>query len=182
MPFYMSTKGILHAYEFEYLKGEFANIRLEPTLILGIDHKNHARTKSNEEHLEKELFAIDIMQKSVKSLTVTTHLDKVRELMQLQSIRHIPIIENKKFVGMISDRDLLKVDLSGTFAFMEAKDIMTSIVIVTTDETPLAHIARVLLEEKISSLPVVDKSHHLVGIITRSDILRAVIYNRLVMK
>lgn len=177
----MSSKGVLHAYEFDYLKGELANIRLEPTLIIGTEHKKLApQIKSKQS--EKELFAIDIMQKAVKSLTQSTHLDKVRELMQQNSIRHVPITDNKKFVGMISDRDLLKVDLSGTFAFMEAKDIMTSIVIVTTDETPLAHIARVLLEEKISSLPVVDKSHHLVGIITRSDILRAVIYNRLVMK
>lgn len=173
----MSTKGVLHSCEFPYLKGELANVRLEPTLILGSDNKKQVQKDAN----SKELFAIDVMQKSIKSLPVSTHLDKVREMMKTHSIRHVPITDNKKLVGMISDRDLLKVDMSGTFAFLEAKDVMTTLIIVTTDETPLAHVARVLLEEKISSIPVIDKSNHLAGIITRSDILQVVINNRLVM-
>ena len=85
-------------------------------------------------------------------------------------------------IGMISDRDLLKVELAGTFLYLKAEDIMTTVLVVAEEETPLAHIARVLLEEKISALPIIDKSHKLVGMISRSDILKAVVYNRLVLK
>lgn len=63
-----------------------------------------------------------------------------------------------------------------------AIDIMTSVLVVAEEETPLAHVARVLLEEKISALPIIDKSHRLVGIISRTDILKTVVYNRLVLK
>jgi len=72
--------------------------------------------------------------------------------------------------------------MSGTFPFLKAANIMSTVLIVALDETPLAHIARVLMEEKISCLPVIDSNQLLVGMISRTDILRAVVYNRLVLK
>ena len=122
------------------------------------------------------------MAKPALSLSPTSSLFDVRKLMSEKNIRHIPILFQNKILGMISDRDLLKVDLSGTFPFMKAEDIMSTVLIVALDETPLAHVARVLMEEKISGLPIIDKNNFLVGMISRTDILRAVVYNRLVIK
>jgi len=178
MSFYLSTKGVLHPFEFRYLKGDFEKARLEPTLISNHDHSRDVKPTTT----NKDLFAIDIMNNPVKSMNAGTSLEDIRNLMQKENIRHIPITDQKKFVGMISDRDLLKVDMSGTFAFLKARDFMSTVVIIATEEVSLAHIARVLLEEKISALPVVNKSLQLTGMITRSDILKAVIYNRLVLK
>jgi CBS domain-containing protein len=59
---------------------------------------------------------------------------------------------------------------------------MNTLVVVATEDTPLAHIARVLLEEKISSIPIINKAFHLTGMITRSDLLRAIVYNQLILK
>lgn len=175
----MATKGILHPYQFRYLDGDFEYVRLEPTLISDkaklIAPPKHSTDKS-------DFYAIDIMTSPVKVLSQKASLDEVRNLMREKGIRHIPIIENHKFLGIISDRDLLKMDLSGTFAFLKAEDIMNTVVVVAHEETPLAHIAKVMLEEKISAIPVVNESHQLTGMITRSDILEVVIYNRLVLK
>jgi acetoin utilization protein AcuB len=176
MSFFLSTKGTLHPYNFKYLNGEFERARMEPTLISG--HKKEEKNAQKKE----DFFAIDVMSHPVRKESVDTPLDDIRDLMKKHNIRHIPIIENKKFVGLVSDRDLLKLDMSGTFAFLTAKDIMTTVVVVAHENTPLAHVARVLLEEKISAIPIIDDNHHLTGIVSRSDILKAVIYNQLVMK
>jgi CBS domain-containing protein len=120
-----------------------------------------------------DFFAIDVMNKPVLSKSIDSHLDEIRDLMKKHNIRHVPLIKDHMITGMISDRDLLKVELAGTFLYLKAEDIMTTVLVVAEEETPLAHIARVLLE---------DKSHKLVGMISRSDILRAVVYNRLVLK
>ena len=181
MSFFMSTKGVLHPYQFRYLLGDFEKARLEPTLISGPSQKNN-ENKNNDKKVEKTFFAIDVMTSPVKTLPVEAKLEQVRDLMKESGIRHIPITAHNKFIGMISDRDLLKLDMSGTFSFLKAIDAMNTLVIVALDETPLAHVARVLLEEKISALPVINKDHHLVGIISRSDILKVVIYNKLVLK
>jgi CBS domain-containing protein len=170
----MSTKGVLHHYDFRYLQGDFEKARLEPTLITG-----HTKKVAEE---KKDFYAIDVMSSPVKSLPVDETLENVRNLMKKEDIRHIPIVDNHKFVGIISDRDLLKLDMSGTFSFLKAQDVMNTVVIVADDETPLAHIARVLLEEKISAIPIINKKHALCGIISRSDILKVIVYNRLVLK
>lgn len=177
MSFFLSTKGQLHPYSFRYLEGDFEKARLERTEI----HSDKKWPNSLPKE-KQDFFAIDIMAKPVHTMNVDAPLVKVRELMKNKGIRHIPIVVNQKIQGIISDRDLLKVDMSGTFSFLKAEDIMTTVIVVALEETPLAHIARVLMEEKISCLPIINEGHQLVGMISRTDILKAVVYNRLVIK
>jgi acetoin utilization protein AcuB len=110
-----------------------------------------------------------------------TPIKVIKEKMKVVGAHHIPIVQNFKLIGLISDRDLLKIDQSSTFYFLKAFDIMTTVLVVCDEDTPIEHLAKVLLEEKISCLPVVDKNHKLTGLITRSDLLRVIIENRLVL-
>lgn len=179
MAFFLSTKGQLRPYQFNYLSGQFEKARLERTKI----HSNLSDTMPRTLPLnQKEFFAVDIMNKPVFSEPVDSLLQKIRDDMKIHGIRHIPLIKDQLLFGMISDRDLLKFETSGTFSFLKAEDVMTTVLFVAQEDTPLAHIARVLLEEKISALPIINKDHKLVGMISRTDILKAVVYNRLVLK
>lgn len=178
MAFFLLTKGHLHSYKFKYLEGTFEKARLERTEI----HSDERPLVSTLPENKQDFFAIDVMNKPVHSLPDTALLSDVQNEMKKHQIRHIPIVHEHKILGIISDRDLLKVEVSGTFYFLKARDVMTTVLVVAHEETPLAHIARVLLEEKISALPIINDQHHLVGMISRSDILRAVVYNRLILK
>jgi len=179
MAFFLTTNGQLRPYQFRYLEGDYERARLEPTEIHSELGNKVPRPVLKD---KKEFFAIDVMNKPVFALPVDSLLSTVRDEMKKHGIRHVPLIKEKKLMGMVSDRDLLKVESSGTFFYLKADSIMTTVIVVADEETPLAHIARVLLEEKISALPIIDESHHLTGMITRTDILKAVIYNRLVLK
>lgn len=178
MAFFLSTKGQLHPYQFKYLQGEFERTRMERTEIHCDSSQKITQTLPFE---QKEFFAIDIMNKPVFFESADSLLEKIRGDMKKYNVRHIPLVKDQILIGMISDRDLLKVEMAGTFLFLKAEDIMTTVLVVADEETPLAHIARVLLEEKISALPIIDKNQKLVGMISRTDILRAVVYNRLVL-
>lgn len=178
MAFYLLTNGHLHPYQFKYLEGAFEKARLERTQV----HTEPRDFVSTLPENKKDFYAIDVMNKPVHSLSADSLLSEVQNEMKKYQIRHIPITHEHKIRGIISDRDLLKVEVSGTFYFLKAADVMTTVLVVAHEETPLAHVARVLLEEKISALPIIDKQHHLVGMISRSDILRAVVYNRLILR
>lgn len=180
MSFFLATNGQLHAYHFRYLEGDFEKARLERTEIHS--EQTNIKPKKPLPETQKDFFAIDIMTSPVQTMPVGALLKDVKELMKSKEVRHVPILDGKNIIGMISDRDLLRVGASGTFPFLKARNIMSTVLVVALDETPLAHIARVLMEEKISCLPVINKDHHLVGMISRTDILRAVVYNRLVLK
>lgn len=179
MAFFISTNGILHSFQFDYLQDMGTSSRLEKTQL----HSESERPQSQKMYFEQvDLYAIDIMNKPLFSMPQSTHLDIIQKEMQKKKIRHIPIMKEKKLLGMISDRDLLKLDLSGVFSFLKAEEIMTKVIIVVEEDTPVALIARVLVQENISAIPVINKKHEITGIISRTDILKAVVGYRLVAR
>ena len=179
MAFFLSTNGQIHPYQFSYLAGDFEKARLEKTQI-------HSEIKLENKmplsEIQKDFYAIDIMKKTPFSVSSNIKIELIRYEMRQRDIRHVPVVDEGVIKGVVSDRDLLKVNQAGTFFFMKAKHIMSNVVVISEEETPIAHIARVFLEEKISAIPVIGKTQKLTGIITVSDILSAIIYNRLVMK
>jgi CBS domain-containing protein len=124
---------------------------------------------------------------TAKVITVTpeTRLNDARRIMDAENIRHLPVLENQRLVGIITRRGLLRADLSplnenGWNTSTEISDervgqLMTDSPITTLPDAALPKAARVMLENKITCLPVIDAQGGLVGILTSSDIFRALI-------
>jgi CBS domain-containing protein len=111
------------------------------------------------------------MTRSLHTASPNERLSSVGERMYQGGFRSMPVVDNGKLVGIISDRDLRKhVDLAGT----EVRLAMTHAVLTVTSRTFVSDVARLLLERKIGGIPVVDDGE-LVGTITTTDLLGALI-------
>lgn len=88
----------------------------------------------------------------------------------------MPVTEgNGKIIGMVTELDLLDAVNNGKeLSKTTASDIMTKEVITVPPETPISEIGKLMKEKNILRLPVV-KNGKLVGIVSRSDILRHLI-------
>ncbi len=125
------------------------------------------------------------MSTPVRSILPHTRLDDARKILNAEHIRHLPVIENGRLVGIITRRGLLRIDLSALDDGILRKEhhikeetigsIMTNNPITTIPDAMLAKSARVMLENKITCLPVVNDKKETIGIITSSDIFRAII-------
>jgi len=124
----------------------------------------------------------DIMQHDVACVRPETHLEEVVRLLQRRSVRHLPVLDHEDLVGIISDRDLksvlpspvTKLAATATPAHSDgltAGDIMTKRVITVEPMVSVEDAARMLMEERIGALPVMDGGA-LVGIVTETDVLR----------
>lgn len=132
-----------------------------------------------------QIFARDIMSSPVVTLPVTSSLAQAWDVVHSRRFRHIPILGAEDVVvGVLSDRDLfrgtMEAVLSGTTkshtqAGGSIQSLISRPVLVASPEAELRALARVLLEEHIGALPVVSEAVGLVGMITRSDILRALV-------
>jgi len=105
-------------------------------------------------------------------------------LLLSNDIRHLPVLSKGKLVGIITDRDLkealIPTDSSKAdqrsyhkIQNVKAKKIMTPKPVVISSEAPIDRAAQILLEHKISCLPVKGPKGSLVGILTVTDLLRA---------
>ncbi len=90
-------------------------------------------------------------------------------LMRENKIGGIPVIDDdRKLIGIVTNRDLrFQTDNSRLI-----REVMTSENLVTTQNPDLNEAAKILLENKIEKLPVVDGSGHLVGLLTYKDITK----------
>lgn len=110
-------------------------------------------------------------------------LGKAWRLMAEHQIRHIPVVSPDGLVGVITDRDVREAlpspaseaeaaEFAVAMDRMAVWDVMTEQVITVTPQTPLAQAAHLLARRKIGCLPVME-SDRLVGIVTKTDMLRA---------
>jgi len=106
------------------------------------------------------------------------------DLMKKSRIRRMPVVDkNGKLVGIVSDQDLLRVtpspattlsayEIPYLLSKVKVNDVMTKKVITVTEDTPVEEAARIMADNKIGGLPVVDESNIVAGIITETDIFK----------
>ena len=127
-----------------------------------------------------------LMKSPVRSLSPDATLNEARIFLHNYRVRHVPIIDsNGHLVGILSDRDLLREAAKSNDSLVEwlndsalntrkLREFMTKKVLTASPNARIRDIARAMFTERIGSIPVIDDDDDgiLVGIITRSDILR----------
>jgi len=112
-----------------------------------------------------------------------TTLPEATALMREKHIRRLPVMENGRLVGIITYGDLREAgpseatglsihEITYLLQRLGVEKLMTPKPFTVSPDTELTEAARLMLQHKIGSLPVVDNGT-LVGIITESDIFRA---------
>jgi acetoin utilization protein AcuB len=126
-----------------------------------------------------------IMTKNPNTLTSTQPIHDAARLLQAVTYHHIPVVDNDKLVGILSDRDIAGyispvLELSEetrSAAHRPVSEIMTTNLITVDISTSIECASILLLENNISCLPVIDEELRLQGIVTWKDILRFHVYH-----
>ncbi|MGA8843593.1 MAG: CBS domain-containing protein [Nitrososphaeraceae archaeon] len=135
----------------------------------------------------------DFMTKKVWTVDMDEPIHMVIMMLSNHAISRLVVIQNKRPVGIITNKDLLPVSplITGKVhkyvkknnsnraipslarSIVLAEDIMTRYLLLVRENSDLADTARIMIRHGISGLPVIDKGEKLTGIITKSDIIRA---------
>jgi CBS domain-containing protein len=101
-------------------------------------------------------------------------VDDLLATFRRHDFRHIPVINQPgRLVGVVSELDLISRNQQKLGKLV--REVMKSPVLVATVDTLIREAAQVMLDERIGCLPALGKLEKIVGIITRSDILRTVV-------
>lgn len=128
----------------------------------------------------------DWMSKNVITLDVTDSLQHAINVVMENRVSLLPVMEEGKFVGVVTDRDLKRASPSDAarmdlqqiiyhLSRLEVGAIMSRYPITVPLDHTLEETAEVLLKNKISGCPVVDDKGAIRGIITKNDLFKALI-------
>jgi len=132
----------------------------------------------------KEGVVREIMMGSPVTLKPEDTLDLANDVISLGRIRHIPVTDGGRLVGIITERDLIGAAASQIFGLKQKsksallksvllKDVMKKRVVTVTPGTPIKDVAHLMADKKIGCLPVISEGL-LVGLVTTTDVLRYV--------
>lgn len=140
----------------------------------------------------------DVMTRQVVTVTTSDTVEKCANLLMEHNISGLPVVDNSgKVVGIITEGDLIRrasrikapnyLEILGGLIYLgspkkfvnellramalSAGEMMTSKLITVTPEDTVEKAATLMVEKKISRLPVVDDTKKLVGIVSRRDIM-----------
>lgn len=124
----------------------------------------------------------DNMTRTVKTVPPATTMRELHRLFLEDDFNGYPVVSNGQLLGVVS-----KFDFLNCFAFTPSSlipryndlmdrtvaDVMTQAFVSVSPDTHLQRVLQLMVNHRIRSMPVVDDSGHLIGIIAREDVMRA---------
>lgn len=125
------------------------------------------------------------MTDNVINVSSDTQITVAHQIMKKNKIRRLPVVDNDKLVGIVTIGDVREAspsasttlsiwELNYLWSQLKVADVMTKRVMSVGPDDPLINAAKIMLDHKISGVPVVDDDL-VVGVITESDIFRMLV-------
>jgi acetoin utilization protein AcuB len=128
------------------------------------------------------LLVKDSMTREVVVLSPQTTAAEALGMCRERRIRHLPVLEEGRLVGIVSDRDLRSAapalgdpDRASALEKIRISEVMTREVVTARPGDPIEEAANRMRERRIGCLPVVEEGE-LAGIVTSSDVMEALVY------
>lgn len=142
----------------------------------------------------------EIMQSDVPTVSPDDTVPVVASLLASRQLVGVPVTENGKMIGIVTDSDIIAreadVDAPMPVAFLDAifvadagrsfgeeirhalavnaRQLMTTPVISIRESATLEQVATLMVDQRVNPVPVLDDDDHLVGIVSRADLVRVI--------
>ena len=133
--------------------------------------------------MNTQILVKEWMSSPAQVIEVKTSVGDAYNLMMQKNIRRLPVVEDGRLVGIVTLGDLREArpspatslsiyELTYLLTKLTVDQVMTHVPYTVTPATQIQQAARIMLERKVSGLPVVDDNDNIVGVITETDIFR----------
>lgn len=110
---------------------------------------------------------------NLKTVQISQKMSEVHRIVVENQIHHVPVVDGRKLVGMISTTDIIRLNITVSNAddWAIGKVMKKNLVTIDINDT-VRKAAHLLSDGMFHSLPVIDKDNNLIGIITSTDLIR----------
>jgi CBS domain-containing protein len=114
----------------------------------------------------------DVMTAGPVCVTPDTPVSVVAEVMESDNIGAVPVVENDRLTGMITDRDIVirAIARGKDPRGMPVREIYSTDIVAVTPDDKVKDVVSIMADQQIRRIPVIDKEQHLVGVVSQADI------------
>lgn len=121
----------------------------------------------------KDITATDIMVTELLTISPTEKVAAADLLMVRNSIGGLPVIDNEKLVGILTQRDIMLSRFSISVGGLQVEDLMTRNPVSISPDASLEEILEIMLKKNVERLPVI-KEGKLIGLVMHAQILKKI--------
>jgi len=140
--------------------------------MASVDEVIHKVLNLFPKYINSGLKARDIMSSPVRTALASESIEQVNRIMEMTGHNGIPVVEENKLAGIVTKKTVEKAINHG-LGKRPVKSIMSSKLITAKLETPVSVLKKLMVENDVGRIPILDENNILVGIVTRSDIIKA---------
>lgn len=144
--------------------------------LISFSNKREVKVKKNES-------ITHIMSEDVFAVHQNQKVSEIRKLLAENSIHHVPVVDGKKLIGMLSSTDIMKVSFTAIGADQKAvdayldsmfqvSDIMIKNVVSINEKDSIRSAAELLADGNFHAVPIVDSEMQLKGIVSSTDLIK----------
>ena len=117
----------------------------------------------------------EVMTPRVTFVAPDAQIAEIASRMRDEDIGSVPVAENDRLVGMVTDRDIVIRGLAGAgdARNMRARDVMSPKILYCTEDQSVEEVLKNMGEQQVRRLPVVDRDKRLVGVVSLGDLSKA---------
>jgi predicted transcriptional regulator len=115
----------------------------------------------------------ELMTQTVQTTTPDATIYNAASMMRKASVGMLPVLEDQKIVGVLTDRDIVVRGLSQGKVPKKVGDVMTTSIATLSHEADIDEAIRTMAEHKVGRLLLTDSRQHLVGVVSATDIAHA---------
>jgi CBS domain-containing protein len=114
----------------------------------------------------------DVMHRGATFIDPGAPISDVARKMQKEDIGALPVGENDRLIGMVTDRDIVVRGLTGKADPLQltARDVMSEPIVYCLAEEEVDDAVRIMERKEIRRLPVIDEHHRMVGMLSLGDV------------
>ncbi len=114
----------------------------------------------------------EVMTPAVRTVNPQARLSEIARIMRDEDIGAVPVADNDRLIGMVTDRDIVlrAVAMGGDVGEMSARDVMSPEILYCREDQSVDDVLQNMGEQKVRRLPVVDRDKRLVGVVSLGDL------------
>ncbi len=114
----------------------------------------------------------DVMHRGVEWVEPETPITEIARKMLDEDIGAVPVGENDRLVGMVTDRDIVTRGLARVKNYLDlvAKDVMSKPIVYARADEDVEDALHIMVKNQIRRLPVIDENKRMTGMLTLGDI------------